>query len=142
MIDGKTEQIKWSMTHPFIDQHDQDFTDDGYITVFDNHLEYLGGSRILSIEPSTKEVEVQYVHREEQYFFTFRCGKHQHLPNGNILIVEAQAGRMFEINANGEVVWSWIAPRWNKDKVPEMLDGIRYGVEYASFASKLRKDEK
>ncbi len=142
VIDGKTNRIKWSMTYPFIDQHDPDFTDDGYITVFDNNLDQFGGSRILSIEPSKKLVEVQYGHKENQYFFTFRCGKHQHLPNGNMLITEAWAGRVFEINANGEVVWSWIMPRRKNNTVPEMLEGIRYGVEYASFASKLRKDEK
>jgi hypothetical protein len=142
VIDGKTNRIKWSMTHPFIDQHDPDFTDDGYITVFDNSLDHLGGSRILSIEPSTKQVKIRYGHEENQYFFTFRCGKHQHLSNGNMLITESWAGRVFEINANGEVVWSWIAPRWEKNKVPEVLDGIRYGAEYASFTSGLRKDEK
>ena len=59
-----------------------------------------------------------------------------------MLITEAWAGRVFEINTEGEVVWRWISPRWNKDKVPEMLDGIRYGLDYASFASGLRKDEK
>ena len=142
VIDGETERIKWSMTYPFIDQHDPDFTEDGHITVFDNHLEVFGGSRILRIDPSTREVEVLYGHRSNQYFFTFRCGKHQHLPNGNMLITEAQAGRLFEINANGEIVWSWIAPRWKKSKVAEILDGNRYSVEFASFTSRLKKDEK
>jgi hypothetical protein len=59
-----------------------------------------------------------------------------------MLITESWAGRVFEINANGEVVWSWITPRWKKNKVPEVLDGIRYGAEYASFTSGSRKDEK
>jgi hypothetical protein len=148
VIDGKTERIKWSLTYPFIGQHDPDFTPDGYITVFDNHSDWEAdrfegqGSRIIRIEPSTKKVTTFYGWKENQYFFTFRCGKHQHLPNGNMLITESQAGRVFEITANGEVVWSWIAPRWDENNVPEILEGTRYGTEYANFVSGLRKDEK
>ena len=148
VIDGETERIKWSLTYPFIAQHDPDFTEDGYITVFDNHinnatpLSECGGSRILRIEPSTKEVTVLYGRKKGQYFFTFRCGKHQHLPNGNILITEAQTGRVFEITATGEVVWDWISPRWDKNSVPEILEGTRYSEEFAGFINKLRKDEK
>jgi hypothetical protein len=59
-----------------------------------------------------------------------------------MLITESQAGRVFEITANGEVVWSWIAPRWDENNVPEILEGTRYGTEYANFVSGLRKDEK
>lgn len=141
VIDGKTERIKWSMISPFIAQHDPDFTGDGYITIFDNHLDNFGGSRILRIEPSTRRVEVQYGHKEGQYFFTLRCGKHQHLPNGNMLVTEAQAGRIFEINVDGKVVWSWLAPRWDESHVPEILEGTRYDAEYANFTNGLRKNE-
>jgi hypothetical protein len=133
VIDAKTERVKWFMTYPFIDQHDPDFTDDGNITVFDNHLDMFGGSRILSIEPSTRQVEVLYGHKKDQYFFTFRCGKHQHLPNGNILITEAQAGRIFEVTKNGKVVWDWLTSRWDKDHILEILDGTRYGEEFTAF---------
>ncbi len=142
VIDGETERIKWSLTYPFIGQHDPDFTEDGYITVFDNSLDIFGGSRILRIEPSTREVEVLYGHKENQHFFTSDCGKHQHLPNGNMLITEACAGRVFEVTANGDVVWSWIVSRWNKNTVPEILEGTRYDAEYAGFIGGLRKDDK
>jgi hypothetical protein len=148
VIDGKTERIKWSLTYPFIAQHDPDFTEDGYITVFDNHIdkptplsEY-GGSRILRIEPSTKEVTVLYGCKKNQYFFSFRCGKHQHLPNGNMLITEPQAGRVFEITADGKIVWDWLASRWNENNILEILEGTRYNVNYAGFTNNLRKDEK
>jgi hypothetical protein len=148
VIDGRTEQIKWSLTHPFIGQHDPDFTEDGYITVFDNHSDWLGdryeerGSRIIRIEPSTKKVVTLYGWKENQYFYTTVGGKHQHLPNGNMIITEATPGRVFEINPDGEIVWDWIVERWNKDYVPEIMQGIRYGSEYADFVRGLRKDEK
>jgi hypothetical protein len=148
VIDGKTEKIKWSLTHPFLSQHDPDFTEDGYITAFDNHSDYRGhefrkqGSRIVRIEPSTKKVTTLYGWKEDQHFFTEIGGIHQNLPNGNILITESTAARVFEVTADGQVVWSWIAPRWKKNKVPETYDGLRYGVEYARFLSGLRRDEK
>jgi hypothetical protein len=148
VIDGKTEQIKWSLTHPFLSQHDPDFTEDGYITVFDNHSDYSPGqyrkqgSRIICIEPSTKKFKTLYGWNENQYFFSEIGGMHQHLPNGNMLITESTAARIFEINADGRVVWDWIAPRWKKNKVPEIYDGIRYNAEFANFTSKSRKDKK
>jgi len=148
IVDGKTERIKWSLTYPFIAQHDPDFTEDGYITVFDNNIDRhtpeseCGGSRILRVEPSTKEISVLYGRKKNQYFYTAAGGKHQLLPNRNILITEARAGRVFEVTANGKVVWSWITPRWDKNSVSEILEGTRYGTEYADFVSGLRKDEK
>jgi hypothetical protein len=148
VIDGKTERIKWSLTYPFIAQHDPDFTKDGYITVYDNRMfqrfrtkKHIG-SRIISIEPSSRNVTTLYGWKEDQYFYSAWCGKHQHLPNGNILITESVPGRVFEVNGDGKVVWSWIEPQWNKNYVPEIQEGTRYGTEYADFVRRLRKDEK
>jgi hypothetical protein len=148
VIDGKTERIKWSLTYPFIAQHDPDFTEDGFITVYDNRMfqpfrtKGHVGSRIIRIEPSTRNVTTLYGWEEDQYFYSPWCGKHQHLPNGNILITETVPGRVFEINANGKIVWSWIESRWNKNYVPGVQEGTRYGKEYADFVSGLRKDGK
>ena len=35
-------------------------------------------------------------------------GKHQWLPNGNLLITESMKGRAFEIDTNGEIVWEYV----------------------------------
>jgi hypothetical protein len=59
-----------------------------------------------------------------------------------MLVTEAQAGRIFEVNVDGEVVWSWIIPRWDENNVAEVLNGTRYGAEYADFVSGLKKDDK
>jgi len=81
-----------------------------------------------------------YGHKEDQYFFSALAGKHQHLPNKHLLITEAASGRVFEVNGSGEVVWSWLAPRWNKNLVLEIHEGTRYGREYADFADVPPKD--
>jgi hypothetical protein len=139
VIDKDKEIIKWSITHPFIRQHDPDFTEDGYITVFDNNDDnthdgsVCGGSRILRIEPSSKEVRIIYPEQKNVNFYTKTSGKHQHLPNGNLLITESEAGHVFEITSSRETVWSFLGSRVDGQNIPEILDGIRYDEKFANF---------
>ena len=35
-------------------------------------------------------------------------GKHQWLPNGNLLITESRKGRAFEIDRHGQTVWEYL----------------------------------
>lgn len=144
VLDGKTHDIKWAFTYPLIWQHDPDFTEDGYITVFDNQIERpsrnapVGGSRILRINPETGGFEVVYGGNDEQYFYSEIGGKHQHLPNGNILISEMWCDRIFEITENGRIVWSWIAPEWEKFRPigDKIWEGERYDYKYLEFIDK------
>lgn len=139
VIDQETKKIKWSLTHPFIGQHDPDFTDDGKILVFDNHSDWVDpaaekkGSRILLIDPVSKEIEVVYGQKEGEHFYTAGGGKLQQLQNGNLLITEARSGRVFEITPEKEIVWDWIAPKWQGGYVSEILEGTRYPEEAANF---------
>ena len=141
VIDGKTEKIKWSLTHPFIRQHDPDFTNDGFITVFDNRREgwdtvepkEFGGSRIIKIDPANKTVTKLYPTKPEQKFFSNILGKHQHLANGNMLLSEAEFGRALEVTPSGEVVWSYIN-RWDKSRTAFLEQATRYPVALADFS--------
>jgi arylsulfotransferase ASST len=137
VIDGSSKKIKWSMTGPFIRQHDPAFLDNGRIAVYDNRSDdadgkVFGGSRILSIDPVTKQVDTLYTEGRES-FFTNIAGKQQHLPNGNILISEYDAGRVFEVTGSGELVWSYIN-RYDSDEVYVVTGGTRYPVTYEKFA--------
>jgi len=140
IIDGKTEKIKWYMSHPFIQQHDPDFESDGSIVVFDN--QYAQGStssaesRILKVDAGRNSFEVMYEGSAAQPFYTARGGKQQLLSNGNLLITETFAGRVFEVTPQGETVWSWLAPRWGKEHVPEVLEGTRYSYNQLEFIKK------
>jgi len=141
VLDRDTRLIKWAFSRPLIWQHDPDFTEDGYITVFDNQIDrpsadaLVGGSRILRIDPRSRECETVYGGSDDQYFYSEIGGKHQHLANGNILISEMWCDRLFEITPSGEIVWSWMAPRWDEyrgigDKIWE---GARYRRGYLEF---------
>jgi hypothetical protein len=139
VIDGKTEIIKWHLIHPLIHQHDPDFTSDGKIIVFNNRDDgtqngiFSGQSRILEVDPDTKAITTKWPILPEQNFYSATGGKQQYLPNGNLLITEAQAGRILEIEPNGNIVWSWIKEGWGENLVPEVLEGSRYPLSFADF---------
>jgi Arylsulfotransferase (ASST) len=138
IIDPDTELIKWSKIGPYLRQHDPDFLDDGKISVFDNRRDdaaggALGASRILELDPITQKVSTLYESDTNNFFYTEALGKHQHLPNRNILIVEGVAGRAFEVTPEGEVVWSYIN-RWDEDEVAWIKEATRYPMHYATFA--------
>ena len=56
----------------------------------------------------SRGVTVAYEGTAAAPFFTDIMGKHQWLPNGNVLVTESTAGRAFEINLRGEIVWQYI----------------------------------
>jgi len=53
--------------------------------------------------------------KKEDFYSTFLSGA-QILPNGNILITQGQAGRIFEIDANKKIVWEFINPNYGSLK--------------------------
>jgi hypothetical protein len=138
VIDPDTETIKWSRTGPYLRQHDPDFLPDGNVLVFDNRMDnaggaVFGGSRIVEVDPATQDVKVFYQSNGDDFFYTDIMGKHQYLPNGNVLITESQAGRAFEVAENGDIVWAYING-WDEDEVAWISEATRYPMEYAAFA--------
>jgi hypothetical protein len=117
--DGR--RVKWSHTGTFVRQHDPDFQPDGTITVFDNHTDGTldgtreGGSRIVRIDPATDASSVVYGGREGQHYYSPERGTHQMQPGGGVLVTEAQAGRAFETDAAGQIVWEYVN-RWDADR--------------------------
>ena len=144
ILDGKTDALKWWIIGPTVGQHDPDFQPDGTITVFDNRVvglarpenNYLGaagGSRIIKIDPQTKNYDVIYASSEKNNFYTAYRGKHQMLDNGNILIAETDAGRAFEATPDGDVVWEFING-WDEDEVGWIMSATRHPQSFGDFA--------
>jgi len=65
-------------------------------------------SRIVVVSLPEDKAEVFFEGSPQNPFFTAIMGKHQWLPNGNLLITESVAGRAFEISPQGETVWQYI----------------------------------
>jgi hypothetical protein len=133
VVDPETRDIKWHAFGPFIRQHDPDFIGGGKIGVFDNNPDgthrgtVLGGSRILVLEPPSDTVRVRFPTARADTFYTEAAGKWQRLGNGNLLLVEAQAGRVAEVDSAGRLVWEHVRTPTGA-RVPEILDGTRYAL--------------
>jgi Arylsulfotransferase (ASST) len=114
VVDGETWKVKWTMTGPFLYAHDPDFLPNGHILLFDNRrtgvTPRLGDSRIIEIDPATRDIVWSYQGSEEEPFYTPIRGMQQQLPNGNVLVVEAQRGRVFEVTreAPSRIVWEYV----------------------------------
>ena len=134
-------RIKWLDSHHFNRQHDADFESTGRVVVFDNREDgtdtgdYLGGSAISAINPASGEYQQIYPAGDSNGFFTNAGGKHQLLPNGNRLITEVRAGRVFEIDPSGRTVWEWIQQPYDARLVAEVMEGSRYAVSPGVVAS-------
>ena len=111
VLDPTAEQVKFTYTGDLVRQHDPDFTSGNTITVFDNH-DTSGSvpagqpelSRIVEITaPSGAAREVF----SGPDYFTTTMGKHQVLPNGNVLVTVPWQGQTLEIAPDGRLVWHY-----------------------------------
>lgn len=102
VVDGQEHHLKWWSHGPWISQHDADFTADGSISVYNNNTDR-GTSEIVRMDPTTREV-TQLPSAANAGWYSPFMGRHQYLPNGNVLIVAPGEGRVIERSATGELV--------------------------------------
>jgi len=104
----------------------------GNLLVFDNQgeggyppveLQVTGGSRVLEIDPVKKEIVWQYTGEDSGgpswSFRSTHISAARRLPNGNTFIDEGQSGRLFQVTADGDIVWEYVNqyPRRGKDAI-------------------------
>lgn len=102
--------IKYSSIGKYVRQHDPDFINGDTFSVFDNNNvtgKVAPSSRIVLEHAPSGRTEVVFQGSDTMPFFTDIMGKHQWLPNGNVLITETRGGRAFEIAPNGDMVWDY-----------------------------------
>lgn len=99
VVDPNDGRVIWWSRGPWIAQHDPDFTEDGKISVYNNNTRR-GRSEIIKIDPTSKDISNELFHGEVSFRSLF-MGKHQYLPNGNILIVVPGEGRVLEVTGAG-----------------------------------------
>ncbi len=138
VLDPDTKEVKWSAHEPFMRQHDPDFVGGGWVSVFDNRNDpspdgsVLGGSRLWLLQPHTGAQRLVYPGPEatsdhERPFYTNIGGKAQRFDDGHWLLTEAQYGRVFEIDPQGNTVWEWGCERRPDGRtISEMLEGTSY----------------
>lgn len=115
IVDRKTGDIVWQYDNALDNQHealmiDRNYPGEGHILLFNNgrmNLYRYRQSRIEEVNPHDGTCVCKY---ESKYFFSYRGGSEQILPNGNILISSSVSHRAFEINPEREIVWQWTPP--------------------------------
>jgi len=128
IVDRSTGKIKWRWggSQTFIDhdpaksgpadlshQHNAQMLSNGNIMVFDNGCHRKRGpgySRIVEINPETREFIWSYANPTLLAFYSFMVSGCERLPNGNTLITEGASGRIFEVTPSQAVVWEYISP--------------------------------
>ncbi|MBD3349515.1 MAG: hypothetical protein GF400_10035, partial [Candidatus Eisenbacteria bacterium] len=109
VIDIDSEEIVWTASGLWLQQHCPSVTEGGNILLFDNQGNY-GWSRVLEFDPVTQEIVWEYKGEEASDFYSARFGTAQRLPNGNTLVAESHYGRAIEVTPEGDVVWEFLNP--------------------------------
>ena len=88
----------------------------GNILLFDNR-DGEEWSRVVEVNPATKQVVWEYRGTEEDPFYSYSRGSSQKLANGNVLIAESNSGRAIEVTPSGEIVWEYLNPEISLTKM-------------------------
>lgn len=110
IIDLEARRIRWSWGDEVLEeQHHPTLYADGRLLLFDNGVQRRF-SRIVELDPIRRAITWEFRGSPQTTFFSQRRGAVERLPNNNLLITESAAGRVFEINRSGEVVWDFYNP--------------------------------
>ncbi|MBN1395762.1 MAG: aryl-sulfate sulfotransferase [Pirellulales bacterium] len=108
----ETDKIKHIATGRSVWQHDPDFIDGNRFSVFDNYAvktqKFKRFSRITIFSAAGGNPQVYYQGSDDRPFYSDIMGKHQWLPNGNLLITESRHARAFELDPEKKIVWEYI----------------------------------
>lgn len=134
IIDYSTKKIVWSW--PLGKRisiqcpHAATMLENGNILLFDNGSSARNWSRIIELNPLTKEIVWEYHGDPKESFCSPTMSNAQRLPNGNTLICVATKNRIFEVTPEGEIVWDFIST-FNKIAGTELIyQATRYSPEY------------
>jgi len=114
IIDPDAGELTWKYGAPDVfHQHHASALRNGHVLIFDNGMHRLADmsySRLVEVDPASNAVAWEYVAQPREQFFSAHISGAERQSNGNTLVCEGAAGRLFEITSRGEVVWEWISP--------------------------------
>lgn len=136
VIDAATGKLSCNLAKT-LGQHHATWLDNGNIQIFDNGQD---GSRVVEIDPSTRDIVWHYRGMPSQQFFSGHISGASRLRSGNVLVCEGTSGRVFEVTRMHEVVWEWINPFVNNNRRGEVTVSIyrahRYEADHPGLADR------
>jgi len=128
VVDPTTLEVRWTWGPGELEmQHHATQLDSGHFLIFDNGVRR-GASRIVEVSPSDSRIVWQYRGTDSHPFFSALRGSAQRLANGNTLIAETDAGRAFEVTAEGEIVWELWTPLLGRPEMGKTRRAVYYRV--------------
>jgi hypothetical protein len=109
VVDRATRRVIWAAQGAWQLQHDAELLDNGHLLLYDN-LGSLKQTRILEYDPRTQAIPWAYSNEGSTPFRALHRGAKQRFPNGNTLIVDPDARRLFEVTRDKELVWEYFCP--------------------------------
>ena len=114
VVGKATRRIEWHMRDDLWgQQHDCSILENGNVLIFANGIHVPRGvlhSAVIEIDPARKEEVWRYEDDPPWHFFSPNISGAQRLWSGNTLICEGLSGRIFEVAADGEIVWEYHNP--------------------------------
>jgi hypothetical protein len=133
VLDPDTKKIKWWRIGPWQRQHDPEFKPGGKLIIFNNNIhgpcEGRNGSNMMEIDLVSNDHKIIYGEKKGQEMCTEGRGKVELTVSGGLLVTEPEAGRVFETDATGRIVWEYIN-RYDSDKVAEIGEARIYPADY------------
>ena len=135
ILDSRERKLLWAWGQGEISgQHDARVLKNGNILLFDNGVEQKR-SRIVELNPLTKQIVWHYSAPNPEDFFSLRKGSSQRLAGGNTLIANSDSGDAFEVTPEGEIVWHFLNP--NADERGARATIVRIHRYRPAFIEKL-----
>ncbi|MEQ8699851.1 MAG: arylsulfotransferase family protein [Bauldia litoralis] len=148
ILNRETGAFDWEMRDlAFGRPHDAQPVGDGNILLFANNcgndMLIPEHSRVLEIDPATKEpVWIYRDYRSWTFHSSVMSGANR-LANGNTLICESMWGRVFEVTPEGETVWDYVNPVFegpfpiSEGKANAMFRAYRYAADGPEIEGRL-----
>lgn len=135
LIDPETKRIVWARRVSYKNQHSARFLPDGTIGMFQNADNFAvgGGSRVVMLDPTSGAERWVFAGSKEFRFYSDNRGSVQPLPNGNVLVTESNAGRIFEVTRSRDVVWEFRIGHTMHGKTPAVFDALRIDPATLNF---------
>ena len=141
-INLETEKIVWATTGPWEHPHDPDPLANGNIMIFDNFVAHGAeqGSGVVEFDPRSRRIDWDYHGQSNRLLSSQTRSCQQQLGNGNVLVTEADHGRIVEIDRNGKIVWEYLHPLRAEDErelIPAVFGARRYTALEIPFVDSL-----
>lgn len=123
VVDPKTQKIINAYRLPAKMQHDVDLLKNGNLMIYDNRGNVTAGgyTRVIEFKPDTQEIVWSYAAEGDNEFDTDFWGMQDRFENGNTMIVNSTAGRIFEVTPNKDKLWEYVVPLYKSIDGKDMI---------------------